>query len=187
MTAETHTPEGHDAGKVPERARIGRVSAASTDVAPGATETLEGRESGVTKRVHVYTDGSYRCEDGTGGWAWVVGDKSNAGGCAVGGSSLAMEVRAVLEALRNLQGPLVIHCDNNTVTRLFSKAHMTRDAWLRGKRRKPGTLTHDLMLLTHRELAGRDVLFEHVYSHRHPQNSAADRLARTARLTWSKP
>ncbi len=128
----------------------------------------------------VYTDGSYSRETNFGGWAWVTEDKHNTGGCTVGESSFAMEVRAVLEALRNLPGDLVIYSDNDTVVRLLNQHPTNLRLWITGKRRKriKQPLVHVLLEHVIEEMRDRRVVLQHVKGHSgHPMNTKADKLA----------
>lgn len=73
----------------------------------------------------VYTDGACSGNPGPGGWAWAVapdGAVRGAGGEAHT-TNQRMEIRAVLEALRSLDGPLVIVSDSTYVVNCF------RDRW----------------------------------------------------------
>ncbi len=73
----------------------------------------------------VYTDGACSGNPGPGGWAWATvpdGAVRGAGGEAHT-TNQRMEIRAVLEALRSLEGPLVIVSDSTYVVNCF------RDRW----------------------------------------------------------
>ena len=73
----------------------------------------------------VYTDGACSGNPGPGGWAWATvpdGAVRGAGGEAHT-TNQRMEIRAVLEALRSLDGPLVIVSDSTYVVNCF------RDRW----------------------------------------------------------
>ena len=74
----------------------------------------------------VWTDGACSGNPGPGGWAWATED----GRYASGGSPLTtnqrMEIQAALEAVRALDGPLVVVSDSAYVVNCF------RDGWWRG-------------------------------------------------------
>lgn len=73
----------------------------------------------------VFTDGACSGNPGPGGWAWAVAPDGVVHG--TGGEARTtnqrMEVRAVLEALRALDGPLLIVSDSTYVVNCF------RDRW----------------------------------------------------------
>jgi ribonuclease HI len=76
----------------------------------------------------VYTDGACAGNPGPGGWAWATapdGAQRDSGGEAKS-TNQRMEIRAVLEALRSLDGPLTIVSDSTYVVNCF------RDGWWRG-------------------------------------------------------
>jgi ribonuclease HI len=75
----------------------------------------------------VYTDGACSGNPGPGGWAWAVapsGVPSGSGGEAHT-TNQRMEIMAVLEALRSLDGDLTIVSDSAYVVHCF------RDGWWR--------------------------------------------------------
>ncbi|MFM8310780.1 MAG: ribonuclease H [Ilumatobacteraceae bacterium] len=75
--------------------------------------------------VLIYTDGACSGNPGPGGWAWAVapdGAPSGSGGERAT-TNQRMELRAVLEALRSLDGPLLIVSDSTYVVHCF------RDRW----------------------------------------------------------
>jgi ribonuclease HI len=73
----------------------------------------------------VYTDGACSRNPGPGGWAWAVAPDGirQASGGEVRTTNQRMEIRAVLEALRALEGPLEIVSDSTYVVNCF------RDRW----------------------------------------------------------
>lgn len=87
----------------------------------------------------VYTDGACSGNPGPGGWAWAVapaGSPSGAGGEARS-TNQRMEIRAVLEALRSLDGELVIVSDSTYVVNCFRDKWWARwqtNGWLNAKR-----------------------------------------------------
>ena len=78
----------------------------------------------------VHTDGACRGNPGRGGWAWAVPRGPWASGSDSHTTNQRMEVQAVLEALRSLDGPLTIYSDSTYVTNCF------RDRWHVGWRQK---------------------------------------------------
>jgi ribonuclease HI len=74
----------------------------------------------------VYTDGSCLGNPGRGGWAWAVPDGPFASGAEPSSTNQRMEVTAVLEALRALEGPLHVKSDSTYVVNCF------RDRWWQG-------------------------------------------------------
>ena len=132
----------------------------------------------------VWTDGSFSPRTRRGGWAWVSRTGWNAGACENGVSSEAMELRAILEALRNNPGPLVIYTDHIASVGKFSQDQLRLREWLAGARRDRTSLEHGLRVLIHDELADRQVRFQHVRGHSGDRyNERADRLAKNARLS----
>jgi ribonuclease HI len=75
----------------------------------------------------VYTDGACSGNPGPGGWAWAVAPSGSP--CGSGGvghtTNQRMEIYAVLDALRSLDGPLDIVSDSTYVVNCF------RDGWWR--------------------------------------------------------
>jgi len=82
------------------------------------------------KRIH--TDGACRGNPGPGGWAWACGYEEYASGSDAHTTNQRMEVRAVIEALReNPEGPIEIVSDSTYVVKCFQdKWHV---GWLRRK------------------------------------------------------
>jgi ribonuclease HI len=75
----------------------------------------------------VYTDGACLGNPGPGGWAWAVPDGPFASGAAAHSTNQRMEITAALEAIRAIDGPLVVVSDSTYVVR----CHTDRwyDAW----------------------------------------------------------
>src|SRR5262245_5704232 len=71
----------------------------------------------------VYTDGACRGNPGPGGWAWAVPGGRYAVGAEPHTTNQRMEITAVLEAVRALDGPLEIRSDSTYVVNCF------RDRW----------------------------------------------------------
>ena len=81
------------------------------------------------KRIH--TDGACRGNPGPGGWAWACGSDQYASGPDAHTTNQRMEVRAVIEALReNPEGPVEIVSDSTYVVKCF------HDKWYVGWRRR---------------------------------------------------
>lgn len=72
----------------------------------------------------VYTDGACSGNPGPGGWAWAVAPTGPyAAGAEAHSTNQRMEIKAVLEAVRALEGPLEIRSDSTYVVNCF------RDRW----------------------------------------------------------
>lgn len=78
----------------------------------------------------VYTDGSCLGNPGRGGWAWAMEGGRFASGAEARTTNQRMEVRAVLEALRSLDGPLTVASDSAYVVNCFEQK------WYVGWRRR---------------------------------------------------
>ena len=74
----------------------------------------------------VYTDGACRGNPGPGGWGWVVPDGLWANGFDPDTTNQRMELKAVLEALRTIEGPVEVISDSTYVVNCF------RDNWWQG-------------------------------------------------------
>jgi ribonuclease HI len=128
----------------------------------------------------VYTDGACSGNPGPGGWAWVVEDGRQASGAEAPSTNQRMEIRAALEAVRTLTGPLLVVSDSTYVVTCF------RDGWWR-RWRDNGWLTSGRKPVANRDLweplvalvdDRGDVAFRWVKGHSgHPLNDLADRLA----------
>jgi len=71
----------------------------------------------------VFTDGACRGNPGPGGWAWAVPGGPFASGAAAHTTNQRMEIQAALEALRALDGPVMVVSDSTYVVNCF------RDRW----------------------------------------------------------
>ena len=76
--------------------------------------------------LEVWTDGACSGNPGPGGWAWATRDGRQDGGGELGTTNQRMEIKAALEAVRALDGPLVVVSDSTYVVNCF------RDGWWRG-------------------------------------------------------
>jgi ribonuclease HI len=74
----------------------------------------------------VFTDGACSGNPGPGGWAWALDTSVHASGSEAPSTNQRMEVRAALEAVRSVEGPLLVVSDSTYVVNCF------RDAWYRG-------------------------------------------------------
>jgi ribonuclease HI len=74
----------------------------------------------------VWTDGACSGNPGPGGWAWATEDGRRASGGAQLTTNQRMEIQAALEAVRALDGPLVVVSDSTYVVNCF------RDGWWQG-------------------------------------------------------
>jgi ribonuclease HI len=78
----------------------------------------------------VYTDGACSGNPGPGGWAWAVPGGRWASGFELATTNQRMELRALLEAVGALDGPLDVVTDSTYVANCF------RDQWFLGWRRR---------------------------------------------------
>jgi ribonuclease HI/uncharacterized phage-like protein YoqJ len=140
-----------------------------------------------TPRV-VYTDGACSGNPGPGGWAWaVVPSGPFESGAEAKSTNQRMELKAVLEALTTLDGPLEVRSDSTYVVNCF------RDRWWEGwlargwvnSQKKP-VANRDLwepLIDAYRQRAG-EIRFTWVKGHSDdPFNDVVDRLAVEAALT----
>lgn len=79
-----------------------------------------------SNRTVVYTDGACRGNPGPGGWGWVVPDGPWANGFDPDTTNQRMELMAVLDALRTIEGPVEVVSDSTYVVNCF------RDGWWKG-------------------------------------------------------
>jgi len=77
-------------------------------------------------RLEVWTDGACSGNPGPGGWAWATRDGRQDSGGEPTTTNQRMEIRAALEAVRALDGPLVVVSDSTYVVNCF------RDGWWKG-------------------------------------------------------
>lgn len=80
----------------------------------------------VTTTTTVYTDGACSGNPGPGGWAWAVPDGPFASGAERHTTNQRMELMAVLDAVRSLDGSLEVISDSTYVVNCF------RDRWWEG-------------------------------------------------------
>jgi ribonuclease HI len=132
----------------------------------------------------VYTDGSCRGNPGPGGWGWATVDGRSASGGEAHTTNQRMEIYAVVEALRSLDGPVHVVSDSTYVVNCFKQrwwAGWQRKGW-RNSQGKP-VANRDLWeaLFALALEGGRPVTFEWVKGHSgHPMNDLVDLLATEA-------
>ena len=68
----------------------------------------------------VYTDGACSGNPGPGGWAWVVPNGPFAAGYEPSTTNQRMELQATLEAIKSIDGPLLIVSDSTYVCLLYT-------------------------------------------------------------------
>ena len=76
--------------------------------------------------ISAYTDGACLGNPGRGGWAWAVPDGPFSSGADPATTNQRMEIRAALEAVTSLAGPLEVVSDSTYVVNCF------RDHWWEG-------------------------------------------------------
>ena len=76
--------------------------------------------------IEVYTDGACKGNPGPGGFGWVVPDGPWGNGAEAESTNQRMELMAVLDALRNLEGRVEVVSDSTYVVNCF------RDGWWKG-------------------------------------------------------
>lgn len=128
----------------------------------------------------VYTDGACSGNPGAGGWAWAIDRDTWASGSEAASTNQRMEIRAALEAVTVLDGPLLVVSDSTYVVNCF------RDRWWAGwldrdwmsSQRKP-VANRDLWEpLVHAVNERGDVAFRWVRGHSgHQMNDFVDHLA----------
>ena len=133
----------------------------------------------------VYTDGACSGNPGPGGWAWAIDRDRYASGSERPSTNQRMEIRAALEAVTAISGPLVVVSDSTYVVNCF------RDAWWDGWLKRGWTTSakkpvanRDLwepLVLAVKERG--DVAFQWVKGHSgHEMNDLVDELAVAASL-----
>lgn len=141
----------------------------------------------ISDRTVVFTDGSCLGNPGRGGWAWAVPDGPFASGAEAATTNQRMEVHAVLEAIRSLEGPLLIVSDSAYVVNCFEQRWYV--GWKRRRwRNSQGApvANQDLWepLLALALDPSRSVKFRKILGHSgDPMNDLVDRLAVEAATT----
>ncbi len=128
----------------------------------------------------VFTDGACSGNPGPGGWAWALDTSVYSSGHEAPSTNQRMEIRAALEAVRSLEGPLLVVSDSTYVVHCF------RDLWWRGWLDR-GWVSSARTPVANRDLweplvdlvqTRGDVAFAWVKGHSgHPMNDLVDRLA----------
>jgi ribonuclease HI len=163
--------------------RYGHVACAAESTAAAAAAPKKPARPdmpSVDGALEVWTDGACSGNPGPGGWAWATRDGRQAAGGDARTTNQRMEIMAALEAVRALDGPLVVVSDSTYVVHCF------RDAWWKGwiargwqtSQRKP-VVSRDLWepLITLVNDRG-DVSFRWVKGHSGDEmNDLVDRLA----------
>ena len=166
----------------------------ATDPAPSTTRP--GRSAAKAKphrtpmvapqgATFVYTDGACSGNPGPGGWAWAIDSDRFASGAERPSTNQRMEIRAALEAVTALTGPLVVVSDSTYVVNCF------RDKWWDGWLKRDWTTSakkpvanRDLwepLVIAVRERG--DIAFQWVKGHSgHEMNDLVDQLAVAASL-----
>lgn len=129
----------------------------------------------------VYTDGACKGNPGPGGWAWITTDGRSDSGGEAQSTNQRMEVRAVLEALRAIDGPVHIRSDSTYVVKCFNDRWF--EGWLargwRNSQKKP-VANKDLWepLIELYQARADELRFTWVQGHSgDPMNDRADELA----------
>ncbi|MEI5675931.1 MULTISPECIES: ribonuclease H family protein [unclassified Nocardioides] len=128
----------------------------------------------------VFTDGACAGNPGPGGWAWALDEAVWASGAEAPSTNQRMEVMAAYQAVRSLDGPLLVVSDSTYVVNCF------RDAWWKGWRSR-GWTNSARQPVANRDLwepfvdlveARGDVAFQWVKGHSgNRMNDLVDRLA----------
>ena len=136
----------------------------------------------------VYTDGACSGNPGPGGWAWAVAPGGPfASGAEAQSTNQRMEIRAALEALRAVPGPVEVRSDSTYVVNCFRDRWW--ESWLKrgwvNSQRKP-VKNRDLWepLVDLYRARPAEVTFRWVKGHGDdPMNDVVDRLAVEAAVT----
>jgi ribonuclease HI len=129
----------------------------------------------------VYTDGACSGNPGPGGWAWAVapdGSPSSSGGVSHT-TNQRMEIYAVLDALRSLEGELTVVSDSTYVVNCFRDRwweKWMRNGWKNSQRLPVANV--DLWQPLIQLVQDRQPVFRWVKGHSgDPMNDLVDRLA----------
>jgi len=136
----------------------------------------------VARKVRIAVDGSVLVNpDGPGGWAVVFDDGRTLAGSDPSTTNNRMEMRAVIEGLRAIEGPseIIVECDSRYVCRGVSTwvEGWRKRGWrnAQGKRVKNREVWEELMAEVERHVSVEMVW---IRGHDgHPANEEADRLA----------
>ena len=138
--------------------------------------------SGPPERTVVYTDGSCSGNPGPGGWAWVIPGGRYRSGSEPHTTNQRMELAAVLDAVRTIDGSLEVISDSTYVVNCFRqgwwKGWLSR-GWVNSKRRP--VANRDLWEPLVEAYRARPITFRWVKGHAGNEwNDLADRLAARA-------
>lgn len=130
----------------------------------------------------VYTDGSCLYNPGPGGWAWAIPGGRYRSGCEAESTNQRMELAAVIEAARSIEGSLEIRSDSSYVVNCF------KDGWWEGwlqrgwvNTRKKPVANRDLWEPLVDIYRTRNITFSKVRGHSGNRwNDLVDELARRA-------
>ncbi len=99
---------------------------ADTPAAPAPARPARPEMAAPDGALEVWTDGACSGNPGPGGWAWATRDGRQGSGGEARTTNQRMEIRAALEAVRALDGALVVVSDSTYVVNCF------RDGWWKG-------------------------------------------------------
>jgi ribonuclease HI len=141
--------------------------------------------------VRVYTDGACLGNPGPGGWAWAVSPQVYGSGGEPWTTNQRMELRAVIEAVRSNDAPMVVVTDSKYVFSCFSEGWWQR--WVsngfRTAAKKP-VANEDLwreLIGMYLQLGDGMLSFEWVKGHGDDElNALVDRLARAQAASWAR-
>jgi ribonuclease HI len=127
----------------------------------------------------VFTDGACSGNPGPGGWAWAVDPEHHASGSEPVTTNQRMEIRAALEAVLALDGPLLVVSDSTYVVHCFRDRWWERwlaNGWLTSAKRP--VANRDLWAPLVAAVAEREIAFHWVKGHSgHAMNDFVDGLA----------
>jgi len=179
IVTKVPAPDGSPEGDRGQAGPVPRTPRPATPVAELFPEIRSDPDSPSIARREVWTDGACRGNPGPGGWAWALADGRTGSGGERATTNQRMELRAVLEALQALDGPLEVVSDSTYVVNCF------RDGWWRGwhargwvnAKRQP-VANRDLWEPVIELVRAGDVRFRWVKGHgTDPMNDLVDRLA----------
>lgn len=134
----------------------------------------------LAKTTTVYTDGACSGNPGPGGWAWAIPGGRFRSGADPATTNQRMEIMAALDAVRQIEGPLLVVSDSTYVVNCF------KDRWHVGWKSR-GWTNSKKQPVANRDLwepfielvlARKTVRFQWVKGHGgDPMNDLVDRLA----------
>lgn len=146
-------------------------------------QPIEYRESALTQRVEIYTDGACRGNPGPGGWGALLlagKHRKTLHGGEQDTTNNRMELMAAIEALNALKGPrrVVLHTDSKYVMHGITEwmANWKKRGW-KTSAKKP-VKNQDLWMALDEAIARHDIEWKWVKGHDgNAGNEAADELA----------